>query len=370
MFKLPDWWSRGTVKPNVHTSDSLDAFGSEQSTRAPDRPPSNVAAAVRSRDHRLVGLVVLAIVAVAGLSGYFLLKWKPFQVEAASASLSIESDPAGAEVLAAGVRQGTTPLTLSVAPGEHAFEIVYEGRRRLLHTVARAGAAVVHHVQFDSPPPALTRSALSVVTEPAGLRVLLDGKPLGVSPLLAPDLEPGARKVQVVGAGRTLERRVDLYAGETVSVIITAAVAAAPAGPAAGWLTVSAPVVLQIIEGKDIIGTTQSSRLLLPAGKHELQLTNESLGISERRTVQVSAGTNATIRVDVPHAPLSINALPWAEAWVDGKRVGETPIGNHRVTVGTHEILFRHPELGERRQMVTVSLKAPARVSVDMRKPQ
>jgi hypothetical protein len=39
------------------------------------------------------------------------------------------------------------------------------------------------------------------------------------------------------------------------------------------------------------------------------------------------------------------------------------------VRLGSHEIVFRHPELGERRQTVIVTLGSPARVSVDMRKP-
>ena len=57
------------------------------------------------------------------------------------------------------------------------------------------------------------------------------------------------------------------------------------------------------------------------------------------------------------------------EVWIDGEKVGETPMGNLPVTIGTHEILFRHPDLGERRRVTTVTLTAPARVSVDMGKP-
>ena len=53
---------------------------------------------------------------------------------------------------------------------------------------------------------------------------------------------------------------------------------------------------------------------------------------------------------------------------MDGDRVGETPIGNLPLTIGSHEIVFRHPEFGEQRHAATVGLKAPARLSVDMRK--
>ena len=145
---------------------------------------------------------------------------------------------------------------------------------------------------------------------------------------------------------------------------------AVAAGPSAGWLKVTSPVALQIVEGSDIIGTSESSKILLPAGRHQVELKSDALGFSTRRVVDVVAGNKvATITVELPNAPLSLNALPWAEAWVDGKRLGETPIGNHLVRIGPHEVVFRHPELGERRQTVTVSLKTPARVSVDMRKP-
>ena len=44
---------------------------------------------------------------------------------------------------------------------------------------------------------------------------------------------------------------------------------------------------------------------------------------------------------------MALNAQPWADVWVDGERVGETPIGNVAVPIGPHEVVFRHPQLGE-----------------------
>jgi hypothetical protein len=66
---------------------------------------------------------------------------------------------------------------------------------------------------------------------------------------------------------------------------------------------------------------------------------------------------------------MALNAQPWAEVWVDGEKKGETPIGNFSVPIGTHEVVFRHPELGERVVSTTVTVTTPARVIVDMRKP-
>jgi hypothetical protein len=64
---------------------------------------------------------------------------------------------------------------------------------------------------------------------------------------------------------------------------------------------------------------------------------------------------------------MNINALPWAEVFVDGARVGDTPLANVMQPIGDHEIVFRHPQLGEKRQVARLTLRDSLRVSVDMR---
>jgi hypothetical protein len=83
--------------------------------------------------------------------------------------------------------------------------------------------------------------------------------------------------------------------------------------------------------------------------------------------VQVSAGQTLTLKPTWPRGAMAINAIPWAEVFVDNTRVGETPIGNFAVPIGAHEVIFRHPELGERRMSVTVSVGEPVKVGVDLR---
>jgi len=53
--------------------------------------------------------------------------------------------------------------------------------------------------------------------------------------------------------------------------------------------------------------------------------------------------------------------------FVDGSPLGETPIANAKVPIGQHEILFRHPQLGERRSSVTVTARETAKVGIDLR---
>jgi len=85
------------------------------------------------------------------------------------------------------------------------------------------------------------------------------------------------------------------------------------------------------------------------------------------RPVTIAPGALSRLSIELPSGTLSVNAVTWAEVWLDGQRIGETPIANLTVRIGPHELVFRHPQLGERRRSVTVTLKAPARVGVDLR---
>jgi hypothetical protein len=125
---------------------------------------------------------------------------------------------------------------------------------------------------------------------------------------------------------------------------------------------------LVIREGGKVLGSTDADRLMLTAGEHNLELSNEALGFQSKRAVRIEAGKTAALKIDPPNGVLSINAQPWAEVWVDGQRIGETPIGNLARSIGPHDVVLRHPELGERRETVTVTLQRPARLGVDMRR--
>jgi hypothetical protein len=159
---------------------------------------------------------------------------------------------------------------------------------------------------------------------------------------------------------------VTIEAGNTASLMVPLG---APEGaPVSGWIALSAPAEVQLFENKRLIGTNQSERLMVSAGRHEIEIINETLGYRAVRTIQVSPGKVTPVKVEFPKGTIAINALPWADVWVDGEKIGETPIGNLQLTIGTHDILFRHPDLGEQRHKAIVSLVAPARVSVDLRK--
>jgi hypothetical protein len=125
---------------------------------------------------------------------------------------------------------------------------------------------------------------------------------------------------------------------------------------------------VQIYENQRLLGSSNSPQITVPAGRHELEIVNETLGYRVARTVQVTGGNTTVVRLEWPKGSLALNATPWADVWLNGERLGETPIGNVQVAIGAHRVVFRHPELGEQTHNITVTLNAPARVSADMRK--
>ena len=142
-----------------------------------------------------------------------------------------------------------------------------------------------------------------------------------------------------------------------------AAPAAAPAsGPRLGGLTVASSMELQVFENGKLIGSTAGS-IAINEGPHTIEVVNETLGFRFRQTVNVKGGQMSTVNIAVPNGRISINAAPWAEVEIDGKPAGETPLANLALPIGTHEITFRHPEHGVKKQTVIVKVDGLTRVT-------
>ena len=130
-------------------------------------------------------------------------------------------------------------------------------------------------------------------------------------------------------------------------------------------MVVAAPALSQILEQGRRLGTTNVP-VVLSVGRHQLDVVNEEMGFRAQHTVTIADGERTDLAVEWPNALLSIDAQPWAEVWINGEQVGETPIGNLSRPIGPYEVLFRHPTLGERRRMLVLRSGEPARVSVDL----
>jgi len=200
---------------------------------------------------------------------------------------------------------------------------------------------------------------LEIETQPAGARILLDGKPAGESPVALDGIAAGRHTVTFVTSSGSVKRAIRIEAGRTMKLDVPIF---------SGWVGIYAPFVLDVVEGGHVIGTTEEPRILLSPGKHELTLVNRELGYSSAQTVEIDPGEVKSISID-PRGHVNLNATPWAEVWIDGRKVGDTPIANLQLPLGVREVTFRHPQFGERRVTVTVKGNAPAAISIDMSKP-
>ena len=282
---------------------------------------------------------------------------------AVPAQVTFETTPPGAEVLRDGQVQGITPLKLAMTAGHYEMVLRRGTDERVVPIDVEAGTQIVQRIEFAAPSTATAK--IVVATDPAGARVLLDGEPKGVSPLTLSDVSAGRHRVSVINAaGASLQRQVTVEGGTTTSVMFS--LSAAPALEV-GWLTVVSPFELKILESNDVIGTSASTKIIVPAGIHELDLVNTGLAYQVHRRVAVEAGKTAELRIDA-RAPVNVNARPWADVFVDGAPVGTTPIANLSLTLGTHQVVFRHPDQGERRQDIVVTSQGPNRFSMDMTK--
>ena len=320
------------------------------------------AAAPRSKTWLIAAAVALAVL---GGGGFYATKVVGRGAAPQPGLLSVQSSPAGVEVFIDGVSRGVTPAKISLDPGSHILELRGRGTPRVIPLQVAAGGQLSQYLEFADTP---TTGLLVVHSQPAGANVTVDGVARGIAPITIEGLSTGDHEVVLQNGASTSRHTVKVLAGTTASLVgpVTPATPAVE-GPVSGWISVTAPFVIEIREAGKLIGTTETDRLMLAAGKHELEFVNETVGYRQSRTVQVLPGKVASMAIELPQGTVNLNASPWAEVWLDGRRIGETPIGNLSVPIGPHEIVFRHPDLGEKKHAISVTTAAPVRLSVSMK---
>ena len=326
------------------------------------------------KPHSLLIVVSAALVAVSACSS------KPSSSTTSGAAgsgatkelgtLALESKPQ-ARVYIDDAPRGMTPLRLDLPAGPHRVRLEANSKARTLTVGVVAGAEVTQSVDLDR---AVQTGSLFVRSDPAGAKVLVDNKPAGVTPITVLDLSPGSHAVAVTAPdGSSAKQSVNVEAGATATLrlsldrpqVAQATTVAAAAEPTNGWVLVDAPIDMQVLHGGRQLGSS-GRRLALAPGTYDLQLRAADYSTAKR--VEVSAGRVARVEVNVPDGTVNLNAAPWAEVYLDGRSLGETPIANASVSAGTHEVIFRNPQFQELRQMVTVASGKATRLAVTLTK--
>jgi hypothetical protein len=312
---------------------------------------------------RMVAAVVLLIALTAGATLATRKYLLPSVQADALGTLIVETNPSGATVEIGGQPHGVTPLTLTLPPGRHTLKLTSEGNVRTMPVTITAGKEMSQFIELPRASSAF--GELQVRTEPAGARVTVDGHAYGTTPVTVEGLSPGTHTVVLDNELRSITQEVKIDANTTASLVVP--LTAPSNAPLSGWISVKAPAELRIYEDQRLIGTSQTDRIMMSVGRHTLQVANEALGYLETTVVNVAPGKVSSVQPPWPNGQMSLNATPWAQVWIDGQQVGETPLSNVRVPIGSHEVVFRHPELGEKPVRAVVTVGAPTKVSVDLR---
>lgn len=329
-----------------------------------DTAPAPAPAPAKSPAAGSASLLILPIAVVSGLATFTAVRsWLP-RVHAApigSAILTVTSRPSGATVVVDRQPRGSSPLTLAIASGSHTLSVRVDDVERTLTVMVPASAHVSQDFDLTRTPPK-PEGRLSVASDPPGARIDIDGQPRGAAPVVIDGLTPTEHTVKVTSATGSVERTVGVAPGVLTELVVALP---KPVSAATGWIAVASPFPVDVVENGEVVGTSGAAKIMMAAGRHDLVLRNDALGFDSARAVSVTPQKVAAIAIAAPTARLNVNARPWADVSIDGEPVGQTPMANLELAVGTHEVVFRHPQLGSRTERIVVSARGNNRVAVD-----
>jgi len=209
------------------------------------------------------------------------------------------------------------------------------------------------------PAMAAVTGRLRVESSPSGARVSIDGKDRGVTPITIEGLASGSHKVVVRGDDGLVQRTVSITPGELAQLSESIY---------SGWLHVSAPFEVQLSEGPRSITLDDSNQVLLAPGPHDVRFENRLFGLREVRHLDIRPGETTAVSLALPTSRLTVTSSEPATVSIDGQRVGETPLTEYAVPVGTRDVTVTNASGQVRHQTITVKVE-PAKLDFDFARP-
>jgi hypothetical protein len=232
----------------------------------------------------------------------------------------------------------------------------------VLAVVVLAQAAIILGFWTAEParPTSVSTVPVTITSGTIGDTVTIDGREVGVTPYRATlDASMGEIRILSLQPAPAPVPTPEPPVAEPIDTLRAAA-------PRSGGVKLTSPVEIQVLEGERVLGSSTEGPVVTTAGIHQLDLVNSELGYRERRRVEIKAGQIISLSITPPNGRLNVNAQPWAQIWIDGKESGETPLANVSVTAGQHEVLFRHPQFGDRIEHAMVKSGGLTRISVTL----
>ena len=105
-----------------------------------------------------------------------------------------------------------------------------------------------------------------------------------------------------------------------------------------GYLTLRTEPWADVYLGAEKLGTTPLIRAPVPSGKRTLLLKNEKVGFSRKLNLTIEPGKELKQAVVVEQGAIKVDGPAGIEVWLDGARLGTTPLAAFDVVEGRHDV--------------------------------
>ena len=223
----------------------------------------------------------------------------------------------GARVQVDGVDIGQTPLIdTPIEAGEHELLISADRYISASDKIIVEGREIKERFEFGLDPAWAT---VSLISQPSGAQVLVDGNLVGVTPLNA-DILQGEREFTVkLGGHKAWQNNYEIVAGEDI------AITSIELEPADGLIFIrSNPSDASVTIGETFVGQTPLEVAIAPSQRHQITLFKAGYN-PVSRSIETSPDEEASLTLELEPivANVRVAAQPQdAELFVNGEYVG------------------------------------------------
>ncbi|MDH5674173.1 MAG: PEGA domain-containing protein [Myxococcales bacterium] len=258
------------------------------------------------------------------------------------ASATLVTVPADAEVLIDGraLSEQSSPFTLQgLLPGQtHELEVRKEGfaSQTSYFTVGAGEVKALPNVSLEA---MAQDTGFALDSQPSGAAIFIDGQPTGKStPARLTNLDPGLHTIRLERGDsyQPWQTQVALGKGQVIELPSAMLAEAAPAAKDSNDARLAEATPEPQVSESRSSRTSSSER----RARRERR-ASRSESVSSKRTASsepaAGGGSMGTLRV---------NSRPWAQVFVDGRLIGNTPQLNIPLPAGRHKLKLVNNEMG------------------------
>jgi hypothetical protein len=117
------------------------------------------------------------------------------------------------------------------------------------------------------------------------------------------------------------------------------------------WLSLASNLPATAMLDGSRLGGVPLNHVRVSPGEHELVLENRAVGARHVERITVPAHGDVVKRISFGKGQLNIIADPWADVWLDGASVGQTPLALKDIWEGSHLVRMVFPQGAKSRKV-------------------